>query len=98
MSGAYTSIGLFTSSITNNQIVAFLTAIFIGLFFHLIFEVLASNFSGWLGALFSMLSLSSHYDSISRGVLDSRDLIYFASIMIVGLLLAELSLTKRNVA
>lgn len=98
MSGAYTSIGLFTSSITNNQIVAFLTAIFIGLFFHLIFEVLASNFTGWLSTAFTMLSLSSHYDNISRGVLDSRDLIYFASIMIVGLLLAELSLTKRNVA
>lgn len=98
MSGAYTSIGLFTSSITNNQIVAFLTAIFIGLFFHLIFEVLASNFSGWLGAVLTTLSLSSHYDSISRGVLDSRDLIYFLSIMIIGLLLAELSLTKRNVA
>jgi ABC-2 type transport system permease protein len=98
MSGAYTSIGLFTSSFTNNQIVAFLSAVFIGLFFHLIFEVLASNFTGFMSELFSTLSLSTHYDSISRGVLDSRDLIYFVSIMAVGLLLAELSLTKRNVA
>jgi len=37
MSAAYTSIGLFASSITNNQIVAFLSALFIGLFFHFIF-------------------------------------------------------------
>jgi ABC-2 type transport system permease protein len=51
-----------------------------------------------MSELFSTLSLSTHYDSISRGVLDSRDLIYFVSIMAVGLLLAELSLTKRNVA
>lgn len=98
MSGAYTSIGLFASSITNNQIVSFLTAVTIGLFFHLIFEVLASNFKGLLSQVFTALSLSNHFDSISRGVLDSRDLLYFLSIMAIGLILSELSLTKRNVA
>ena len=98
MSSAYTSIGLFASSITSNQIVAFLLAISVGLLFHLIFEVLASNFSGIAGQVFTALSLSSHYESISRGVLDSRDLLYFLSITVIGLLLAELSLTKRNIA
>lgn len=98
MSAAYTGIGLFASSITNNQIVAFLSAITIGLLFHLIFEVLAGNTSGILSSVFSVLSLSSHYDSISRGVVDSRDVIYFLSVTTISLVLAELSLTKRNVA
>ncbi len=96
MSAAYVSIGLFTSSITNNQIVAFLLAIFAGLFLHLIFNVLAGNFTGFLGQLFYTLSLSVHFDSLSRGVIDSRDIIYFASIVIIGILLAELNLAKRN--
>ncbi len=96
MSAAYISIGLYASSITNNQIVAFLAALFIGLFFHIIFDALASNFTGWVGELFNTLSMSDHFDSISRGVVDTRDLIFFFSIITVGLLLSELSLTKRN--
>ncbi|MCG8322534.1 MAG: ABC transporter permease subunit [Cytophagales bacterium] len=96
MSAAYVSIGLFTSSITNNQIVAFLLALFIGLFLHLIFNVLAGNFTGFLGQLFYTLSLSVHFDSLSRGVIDTKDLVYFASIVVIGILLAELNLAKRN--
>lgn len=96
MSATYISIGLYASSITSNQIVAFLSALFIGLFFHILFDVLAGNFSGLVGQIFSTLSLSSHYDSISRGVIDTRDIIYFGSIIFLGLFLSELSLTKRN--
>jgi ABC-2 type transport system permease protein len=96
MSAMYCSIGLYASSITSNQIVAFLAAMFIGLFFHIIFSALASQFSGWLGQVFSALSLDNHFESISRGVLDTRDLFYFLSIIVIGLFLAELSLTKRN--
>jgi ABC-2 type transport system permease protein len=96
MSGMYISIGLYASSITSNQIVAFLTALFIGLFFHIIFGSLAAQFSGWIGTVFNTLSLSTHFESISRGVLDTRDLIYFISIIVIGLFLSELSLTKRN--
>jgi ABC-2 type transport system permease protein len=98
MSASYVAIGLFCSSITNNQIVAFLLSLFIGLFFHLLFDVLAGSFTGIVGNVLSYMSVSSHYDSISRGVMDSRDLIYFASIITIGLLLSELSLTKRNIA
>lgn len=96
MSGAYISIGLYASSITNNQIVAFLLAMSIGLFFHIIFEVLAGNFTGFFAQVFLTLSLSNHFESISRGVVDTRDVIYFASIIFLGLLLSEFSLTKRN--
>ena len=98
MSATYISIGLYTSSITNNQIVAFLLALFIGIFFHVIFDVLANTFTGTLGGIMSYLSVSSHYESISRGVIDSKDLIYFFSVIFLGLILSELSLAKRNLA
>lgn len=97
MSATYISIGLFASSITNNQIVAFLLALFIGVFFLIIFDVLANNFTGTIGQLLSFLSLSTHFDSISRGVIDLRDVIYFLSISFFGLMLAETSLSKRNI-
>lgn len=98
MSAMYTSIGLYASSTTINQIVAFLAAMFSGLFFHIIFGLLAQQAPGWAGQVFDYLNLSTHFESISRGVLDTRDLIYFVSITLIGLLLSELSLTKRHTA
>lgn len=97
MSAVYISIGLFASSFTSNQLVAFLLALLIGIFFHIIFEILAQNTPGTLGDLFGYLNLSSHYDSISRGVIDTKDLIYFLSITFIGLVLAEFGLAKRNI-
>lgn len=96
ISASYISIGLYASSVTNNQIVAFLSALFIGLFFHIIFGVIGDSSTGIISQIFDTLSLSSHYESISRGVVDTRDLIYFLSITAIGLILSELSLTKRN--
>ncbi len=96
MSAAYTSIGLFASSITNNQIVAFLSALFIGLFFHIIFEAIAGGMTGFIGQVINSLSVSVHFESLSRGVVDSKDLIYFGSIIILGLFLTEVSLSRRN--
>lgn len=97
MSASYISIGLYASSTTSNQIVAFLMAMLIGLFFHIIFDVLAGNFSGAIGQVFHTLSLSNHFEGISRGVIDTRDIIYFGSLIFIGLFLSELSLTKRNI-
>lgn len=96
MSASYISIGIFASSISQNQIVAFLIALFIGLFFHIIFGVIATSSVGILGNLFSFLDLNTHFESISRGVLDIKDLIYFLSIMFIGLYLSVISLAKRN--
>ncbi len=96
MSAAYTSIGIFASSITNNQIVAFLSALFIGLFFHILFDVLSGGMTGILGQIINSLSLTVHFESMSRGVVDSKDLIYFGSIIYMGLFLSEISLAKRN--
>lgn len=98
MSAMYTSIGLYASSTTTNQIVAFLSALFTGLFFHIIFGMVAQQFPGWIGQVFDYLNVNSHFESISRGVLDTRDLIYFLSVTVIGILLSELSLTKRHIA
>ncbi|VAW12994.1 Gliding motility-associated ABC transporter permease protein GldF [hydrothermal vent metagenome] len=97
ISSAYISIGLFASSLTNNQIVAFLLALFIGIFFHILFGILASGFSGSASAIFSYLSLSTHYDAVSRGVIDSKDIIYFLSIIFLGIISAEAVMVKRNI-
>lgn len=96
ISAAYASIGLFSSSITSNQIVAFLTALLIGIFFHFLFQMIASGMKGLFGQIISYLSMTFHFESLSRGVLDSKDLIYFGSIIFLGLFLTEVSLSKRN--
>ncbi len=98
MSAAYIGIGIFASSVTSNQIVAVLLSMFIGIFFHFVFDMLAYSFSGVLGETLSFLSITTHYDSISRGVIDSRDIIYFLSIAFAGLIGAEAALGKRNLA
>jgi len=95
-SGAYIAIGIFASSSTSNQIVAFLMALFISLFFHLLFDILASTSSGVVGSVLSYLSARTHFESLSRGVIDSRDIIYFLSILGLGLVMASMILSKRN--
>ncbi len=96
MSSSYIAIGLFASSITSNQVVAFLVALFIGIFFQILFGMVAPNMNGALGETFDYLSLSSHYEAVTRGVVDSRDLVYFASIVFLSLMFAESSLARRN--
>ena len=97
LSGAYISIGLWASSITGKKILAFPLAITIGLFFHIISGLLASKLTGPLSALFTYLSMSGHYERMARGVLDSRDIIYFLSIMLIGLILSVIFLIRRNI-
>jgi len=96
MSAAYVSIGLFASSVSSNQIIAFLLALLISIFFHIIFQVLSFSVSGLLGSVFSYLDLSSHFDSIARGVIDTKDVIYFLSIVFLGLVSTEAVITRRN--
>jgi len=97
MSAAYISIGLFASSITTNQIVAFLLSLLIGIFFHFLFGMLAQYFPGFIGKILNYLSLQAHYQSITRGVVDTKDLIYFLSLIFLGLFAAETTLAKRNI-
>ncbi len=96
MSGSYIAIGLFASSFSNNQIVGFLAALFIGIMFHWIFGMISMNFGGFFADLFHFLSTSSHFDSMSRGVIDFTDLLYFLSIMVIGLVATESILSKKH--
>jgi ABC-2 type transport system permease protein len=96
ISASYASIGIFASSITKNQIVAFLTALFIGIFLHFLFGMIAGGMKGLPGHIMNSLSMTVHFESLSRGVLDSKDIIYFASVIFLGLFLTEISLGRRN--
>ena len=96
LSSMYISIGIFASSLTNNQIVAFLAALIIGLFFHILFQLMASGNTGVIGGILDYLSARSHFESLSRGVIDTRDLIYFGSFILGGLVLSQTMLSKRN--
>lgn len=96
LSAGYISIGIFASSLTNNQIVAFLLALFIGIFFHVLFDVMGFSIRGTLGSVFNYLSMRTHFDSLSRGVVDSRDLIYFISVILFGLTFSQAMLSRRN--
>ena len=95
MSAAYIGIGLFASSITNNQIVAFLLALLIGVFFHFIFDMMSYGASGLFGQILSVLSVNRHFDSLAQGVLDTKDLLFFISLTLAGLYLSELYISKR---
>ncbi len=96
MSAAYIGIGLFASSITNNQIVAFLLALVIGIFFHFIFDMLAAATSGTGGRILQYISISNHFESITRGVLDTRDVLYFLTIAVLSSSLAEFKIASRS--
>lgn len=91
---AYTSIGIFSSTLSDNQIVAFIIAVFICFFFYFGFEGL-SNYKIF-GDLFYLekLGMESHFKSMSRGVLDTRDLLYFISISIFFIVLTKLNIQK----
>ncbi len=97
LAGAYVAIGVFASVITDNQIVAFIIAVFLCFLLYFGFEGIGSyNLFGNADGLIQNLGMQSHYDSISRGVLDTRDLIYFLSITAFFIFLTVGRLNKKN--
>ncbi len=84
LGGIYAAIGVFASSLTGNQIVAFILAVFLSFLMYLGFEFLSGIAeSGSLEFLVSRMGISYHYNSISRGVIDSRDILYFAGVILL---------------
>ena len=74
----YLTIGLLTSSITENQVVAFIVAVFLCFFWYSGFDFIALlPFPTGISSIISSVGINAHYESVSRGVLDSRDLLYF---------------------
>ena len=96
LSSAYIALGLFASSLTNNQIVSFLLALCLGSLFHMLFGFMGNGIQGTVGKIFLYLSTERHYSAIRRGVIDSRDLLYFLSFITLCLYLAKLMLNRRK--
>ena len=82
----YCAIGIFTSTTSDNQIVAFLTAVLLCFLFYFGFQGLADFFDAYLDFI-AWFGMDFHFKSMSRGVLDTRDVLYFLSIVVLFLLL-----------
>ncbi|AWH86258.1 gliding motility-associated ABC transporter permease subunit GldF [Flavobacterium album] len=80
----YTSIGIFTSTFSDNQIVAFIVSVFLCFFIYFGFEGV-SGFAGGFSGFVASLGMDYHFKSMSRGVLDTRDIIYFLSVTVLFL-------------
>jgi ABC-2 type transport system permease protein len=94
LAGTYTAIGVFSSTLSKNQIVAFIIAMFISFILFYGFEAMASLF-GSLDYFIQSLGLNEHYKSISRGVIDTRDLLYFISVTVFFLMATKLRLDRE---
>ncbi|GCD80322.1 gliding motility-associated ABC transporter permease subunit GldF [Schleiferia thermophila] len=97
LGASYAALGLIASALTENSIVSFLVGVFLCFFFFYITDQIASlSIMGKTGLLLSQFSISEHYNSISRGVIDSRDVTYFASLVLFSLAATRLILIVRR--
>lgn len=98
LSAAFTAIGVFFSALTSNQIVSFLFALFGCYILYAGFEALSALpiFANGVDYILSLIGLQYHYKSVSRGVVDTRDIVYFLSIVAIFLLGTDYLLQKRN--
>jgi ABC-2 type transport system permease protein len=97
LGGAFVAMGIFASSVTKNQIIAFAIGVFLCFFIFAAFDSLSQLLSlQHVDAFISSLGINEHYQSISRGVLDTRDLIYFLSVIGVFLVLTKTVLGGRK--
>jgi ABC-2 type transport system permease protein len=94
LASTYTSIGLFTSTLSKNQIVAFILGVFITFFLFFGFDAIATSF-GNSSLTIKNLGINEHFKSISRGVIDTRDLIYFLSVTIFFLFITKTRLENE---
>ena len=98
LASAFAAIGVFASSISRNQIVSFVLALFLCFFMYIAFDFLSDLeiFYATIDNIIEELGINAHYRSISRGVLDTRDLIYFISLNAIFILLTKFSLESRK--
>ncbi len=98
LAGIFVSIGLFCSSISRNQIIAFIVGAFLCFFMHWAFNYLSnlSIFFGKTDDLVQKLGINYHYLSISKGKIDSRDVIYFLSVIFLFIWFTHVALAKRK--
>jgi len=95
MGGVYIAIGLLASSLTENQIIAFIIS-FLMVFILFILDKILMYVPDALASTMEFLAIDHHLSNIMRGVIDSRNLIYFGSLLGFSLFLATVSLQRRK--
>ncbi len=98
LGAVFVSIGIFCSSLTGNQIVAFIVGVFICFFLYFSFDYIA-QFSAFVGRsdyFVESLGLGQHYDDMSKGVIDTRDVVYFLSVISIFILLTRTAISSRR--
>ncbi len=97
LAAIYVSVGVFSSSLTENQIIAFLIALILSFFIYIGFESISSlEFLNPVSHIILNLGINEHYKSISRGVLDLRDIVYFISVIAIFIYLTKTVLESRK--
>lgn len=97
LAGVFAAIGVFASSVSDNQIISFVIAVFLCYIIYTGFDLIASiPVWGSYSYLISQLGISYHYSSISKGLVDSRDVLYFLSVIAIMVLATKLVLKSRK--
>lgn len=97
LGASFVAIGLFCSSITDKQVLAFIISVFFCGFLYIGFEFVYSfELFGKFDLFIQNLGINAHYISMSRGVIDTRDIFYFVSIIAFFLLLTKITMEKRK--
>ncbi len=97
LAATFSSIGVFASSLSSNQLVAFVVAVLLSAFVYMGFEFIYSlEIFGSIDLFIKSLGISHHYSSISRGVIDTRDIVYFLSTIFLFLFLTKFSLSRMR--
>jgi ABC-2 type transport system permease protein len=97
LGAAFLAIGIFISSLTENQIIAFIVAFVVAFFLQILdADVVLTSVPEAVAPLVGFLGASGHFESIERGVIDSRDLLYFASVIAFFLYLNVRTIESRK--
>ena len=97
LGAAFVSIGIFASAVTDNQVISFILSLFLCFFIYTGFDFLSSfAFFGKIDNIILALGINTHYMSMSRGVVDSRDIIYFVSLVAIFIVSTRTVLESRK--
>lgn len=98
LGATFVAISIFTSAITNNQIVSFIAGMFACFFFYMVFDSISliPVFVGTADKYFNALSINQHYQNISKGYIDLRDIVYFLSMISIFILMTKTTLGSRK--
>jgi ABC-2 type transport system permease protein len=98
MGSSFVAMGIFASSLSRNQIISFVVAIFLCFIFYWLFDMVSRVpiFVGKIDDVIQMFGVEYHYRSLSRGVVDSRDVVYFLSVIVFFIAATKVSLESRK--